>query len=218
MPRLIGPIAGSDRHLQKAGASGVFDARFFALCSALCAAYGRLMMGILGWTHCACALFSGIAAPVFFARSLSPGTLGLARWRTGVIAFGLLGLASLGGCQPAAPPPADGASAVLAEAFAQQRSDVQVRGRGTVVKLLADDLKGSRHQRFILRLDSGQTLLIAHNIDLAPPIKNLRSGDTVEFYGEYEWNARGGVVHWTHHDPAGRHAGGWLEHQGRRYQ
>ena len=36
--------------------------------------------------------------------------------------------------------------------------------------------------------------------------------------GEYEWNARGGVVHWTDRDPSGRGPGGWLEHQGRRYQ
>jgi hypothetical protein len=40
----------------------------------------------------------------------------------------------------------------------------------------------------------------------------------VEFFGEYEWNAKGGVVHWTHHDPQGLHENGWLKHQGRLYQ
>ena len=107
---------------------------------------------------------------------------------------------------------------VIAEAYRSQRSDVQVTGTGTVKKVLRDDLDGSRHQRFLLRLDNNQTLLVAHNIDLAPRIDNLRVGDTVAFHGEYEWNNQGGVLHWTHHDPGGRHPGGWLKHEGRKYQ
>ena len=87
-----------------------------------------------------------------------------------------------------------------------------------VVRILPDDNDGSRHQRFILRTASGQTLLIAHNIDLAPRISDLRKGDRVEFYGVYEWNDRGGVIHWTHHDPQGSHTPGWLRHKGRTYQ
>ena len=85
------------------------------------------------------------------------------------------------------------------------------------MKILPDDLKGSRHQRFLLRLSSGQTLIVAHNIDLAFRINSLSGGDKVAFYGEYEWNAKGGVIHWTHHDPSGRHAGGWLRHDGKTY-
>ena len=104
-----------------------------------------------------------------------------------------------------------------ATAYASQISDIQVRGSGVVIKLLPDDTVGSRHQRFILKLADGQTLLIAHNIDLAPKIDKLAIGDQVEFYGEYEWNPKGGVVHWTHHDPAGRHPNGWLKHNGVTY-
>ena len=100
----------------------------------------------------------------------------------------------------------------------QWRSGQQVRGQGEVIRILSDDNDGSRHQRFILRLSSGRTLLIAHNIDLAPRVASLRTGDTVAFYGQYESNDKGGVIHWTHHDPQGRHADGWLEHNGRRYQ
>jgi len=100
----------------------------------------------------------------------------------------------------------------------QWHSGQQVRGSGTVIGILSDDNDGSRHQRFILRLSSGQTLLIAHNIDLAPRISSLRTGDTVAFHGEYETNPQGGVIHWTHNDPRGRHVAGWLEHKGRRYQ
>ncbi|WP_417618269.1 DUF3465 domain-containing protein [Oceanisphaera sp.] len=106
----------------------------------------------------------------------------------------------------------------IALAYQNRQSDVQVEGSGRVARLLADDNKGSRHQRFLLALPSGQTLLIAHNIDLAPRIDGLKVGDTVAFYGEYEWNDKGGVVHWTHHDPRGRHPGGWLKHNGRVYQ
>lgn len=100
----------------------------------------------------------------------------------------------------------------------QWRAGQQVSGIGKVTRVLADDNDGSRHQRFILELHSGRTLLVAHNIDLAPRISSLRTGDTVSFYGEYETNAQGGVIHWTHHDPQGRHVAGWLEHDGRRYQ
>ncbi|TYA00370.1 DUF3465 domain-containing protein, partial [Vibrio cholerae] len=76
--------------------------------------------------------------------------------------------------------------AVLQQAYQSQQSDLQVQGFGQVVKVLLDDNDGSRHQKFILKLNSGQTLLVAHNIDLAPRIPNLKVGDSVEFYGEYE--------------------------------
>jgi hypothetical protein len=107
---------------------------------------------------------------------------------------------------------------ILARAYRERSSNLQVEGRGEVVKVLADDHEGSRHQRFLLRLRSGQTLLIAHNIDLAPRIPAVKERDLVSFYGEYEWNAKGGVIHWTHRDPAGRHVAGWLKHRGRTYQ
>jgi hypothetical protein len=110
------------------------------------------------------------------------------------------------------------ADSVLASAYDKQQSNLQIEGQGVVVKLLSDDLKGARHQRFVLELSSGQTLLIAHNIDLAPRVNGLKEGDFVEFYGEYEWNSKGGVIHWTHRDPDGSHLAGWLKHKGRIYQ
>ena len=107
---------------------------------------------------------------------------------------------------------------VFANAFENGKSGIQSEGNGIVIKVLPEDNDGSRHQRFILRLDSGQTLLIAHNIDLAPRISSLKKGDAVSFYGVYEWNPKGGVIHWTHHDPDGRHVAGWLQHNDRKYQ
>ena len=102
----------------------------------------------------------------------------------------------------------------IERAFDQQQSNVQVQASGTVEKILRDDNDGSRHQRFILRLSSGHTILIAHNIDLAPRVSPLREGDAIELSGEYEWNNKGGVVHWTHRDPQGRHAAGWIRREG----
>lgn len=61
-------------------------------------------------------------------------------------------------------------------------------------------------------------MLIAHNIDLAPRINAIKVGDEVEFYGEYEWNSKGGLIHWTHTDPKGYHVDGWLKHAGKTYQ
>lgn len=106
----------------------------------------------------------------------------------------------------------------VAAAYRARRSDVQVRGSGVVRKILRDDNDGSRHQRFLLELNDRKNVLVAHNIDLAPRIEGLRNGDEVAFYGEYEWNSKGGVVHWTHHDPGRRHVGGWLKHRGHTYQ
>jgi len=106
----------------------------------------------------------------------------------------------------------------IQDAFENRKSDVQVEGEGEVIRLLADDNDGSRHQKFLVRLSTSQTLLIAHNIDLAPRINTLPEGDNIKFYGEYEWNSKGGVIHWTHHDPNGSHVGGWIKHQGRIYQ
>ena len=110
------------------------------------------------------------------------------------------------------------ANARLDRAISERRTAYQVQGSGTVARVLSDDNEGSRHQRFILELASGQTLLVAHNIDLAPRVSSLKTGDTVSFNGEYEWNERGGVIHWTHDDPQGHHVAGWIEHNGKRYK
>ena len=109
-------------------------------------------------------------------------------------------------------------ASTLQDAYNNHKSDIQVQGVGTVVRILSDDNKGSRHQKFILKLSSGQTILIAHSIDLAPRINSISNSDQVQFHGEYEWNKKGGVVHWTHKDPNGYHIGGWLKHKGKTYQ
>ncbi len=105
----------------------------------------------------------------------------------------------------------------VADLYAKKISQVQVEDSGVVVKVLADDSNGSRHQRFLVKVATGQTLLFAHNIDLAARVENIKVGDSVAFRGEYIYNPKGGIVHWTHRDPQGRHYGGWIKLSGKTY-
>lgn len=112
-----------------------------------------------------------------------------------------------------------GVRAVL-DAYAHERSDVHVEIEAVVTKLLPDDDEDDAHQRFIVRLEGfDHTILISHNIDLAPRVP-VGAGDRVRIKGEYEWTEQGGVIHWTHHNPNRnpRHPGGWIEHEGTRYE
>ncbi len=135
-----------------------------------------------------------------------------------------LGIGSSGHVSAGDPSPATGSSsshvdaegsARIERAFADRQSGFMTTVEARVAKTLPDDNEGSRHQRFLIELSTGRTLLVAHNIDLASRIP-LSKGDSVRVHGQYEWNERGGVIHWTHGDPAGRHEGGWIEHEGVR--
>ncbi len=92
-----------------------------------------------------------------------------------------------------------------------------VEASGVVTRVISDDNDGSRHQRFILDMRNGQTLLIAHNIDLARRVP-VGVGDRVTFRGMYEWNNLGGLIHWTHHDPMGIEDGGYVTYRRRTYR
>lgn len=110
------------------------------------------------------------------------------------------------------------AETAIAQAFRLKQSDIPVQSQGRIIKALSDDNNGSRHQRILVELPDGQSVLIAHNIDLAPRLADIQPGEAIQFKGEYVWNAKGGIVHWTHRDPAGRHAGGWLKYRGETHQ
>jgi len=116
-----------------------------------------------------------------------------------------------------APVARQAAMPTASSAFESRESRVWVEEAGTVVALLADDLEGSRHQRFLVLLANGSTILVSHNIDIAPRVP-VEKGEEVRLRGEYVWNEKGGLVHWTHHDPKGRISGGWVEHRGRQYR
>ena len=99
----------------------------------------------------------------------------------------------------------------------QTNSQFWIGVNGQVIKLLKDDLRGSRHQKFLLRVTPDTTLLISHNIDLASRVP-VNKGDSISLRGRYEWNNRGGVIHWTHHDPKGKKKGGWIQVNGKIYR
>lgn len=89
--------------------------------------------------------------------------------------------------------------------------------QGQVIKLLKDDTKGSPHQKFLIKLAPDITLLVAHNTALAKRAP-IQTGDQVKIRARYEWNNRGGVLHWTHHDPKGKQKGGWIYTNGKYYK
>jgi hypothetical protein len=114
------------------------------------------------------------------------------------------------------PAAVDG-SLRIAKAFRDKSSGVSSEGTATVERLLTDDNESPRHQRMILRLSNGMTVLVAHNIDIAPRVP-VSEGDTITYRGQYEWNEKGGVIHWTHRDPRGRHPAGWISYRGQIYK
>lgn len=134
-----------------------------------------------------------------------------------IIAFIIIGYAA-SKYSPEQTPISSSSPSNIERLIEQQQSNVQLEITGKVIKLLPDDLDGSHHQKFIIEIAGDHTILVAHNIDLAPRIETLTTGDEVTLYGEYEWNKKGGVMHWTHHDPARRHVNGWIKHQGITYR
>jgi uncharacterized protein YcfL len=134
----------------------------------------------------------------------------------------------LAACSPSQPPASVNSApnqavvqsnlSTIADLYAKKQSQVWVEDSGVVVKVLADDSNGSRHQRFLVKVNTGQTLLFAHNIDLAARVENIQFGDQVAFSGEYIYNHKGGIIHWTHHDPQGKHRAGWIKLNGKTYQ
>ncbi|MGB1261478.1 MAG: DUF3465 domain-containing protein [Cognaticolwellia sp.] len=93
--------------------------------------------------------------------------------------------------------------------------------KGRVERIFADDNKGSRHQKFTVKLKNNKSVLVVHNIDISRRINGLKLGDMVEFYGVYQWNRFGGLVHWTHQPKVSDqhlHKAGWVKHNGILYQ
>lgn len=85
-----------------------------------------------------------------------------------------------------------------------------------VVRVLPDDTKGSRHQKWVVQLANGKELLSIYNMDICDRVP-LNIGDTVAMGGEYIWDRGGGLIHWLHKDPRNHRPDGYVDLNGVRY-
>ena len=108
--------------------------------------------------------------------------------------------------------------AAIVSDFNKHQSNVEVTADGTVVRLLADRTSSTgTHEQFIVKLSTGDiTVEVEHNISIAARVP-VALGDHVIVHGEYIWNAQGGLIHFTHHDPKGTHEGGYIQDNGKTY-
>lgn len=105
----------------------------------------------------------------------------------------------------------------LNQLIATKQSGKIITIKAVVIKILDDDLNGDKHQKLILKLfNSNVTLLLAHNIDMAPRVP-VKKGAIITVHGQYEWNEKGGLIHWTHRDIKNKHPDGWVEYKDKRY-
>lgn len=119
-----------------------------------------------------------------------------------------------------APQSTPAANSAVYAAFESGTSRVEVSATGIVTRTMGMRTgRSGTHEGFLMQADGkrGLVLRVEDNVDITGPIP-LRNGQHVIVRGEYEYYPRGGVIHWTHHDPAGRHENGYVEVAGKRYQ
>jgi hypothetical protein len=134
-------------------------------------------------------------------------------WHRALTALAVIALAACSG-QPEQPD-----NAQVCSAYGQGASDVEVIAQGTIVAMLGEsEGRSGEHEGFLLKLrkQCDMLLRIEVNTDITGPIP-LHPGETAIVKGQYETDATGGVIHWTHHDPEGRHVGGYIVVGGKTY-
>jgi hypothetical protein len=128
---------------------------------------------------------------------------------------GLFLVSWLNGCAATQAPNDRAVCAV----YSAQRSHAEVVADGTVTRIFGIRAgRASPHEGFLMRLASGCNLVVRveANTDFTGPIP-LANGQHVIVKGEYEYYPLGGVIHWTHRDPRGRHEGGYINAGGTSY-
>jgi hypothetical protein len=109
-------------------------------------------------------------------------------------------------------------NSAIVQDFQGHRSNVEVTADGSVLTLFPDRQSSTGiHEQFILRLaGSDITVEVEHNISIGARVP-LTEGDRLIVHGEYIWNAKGGLIHFTHHDPQGKHEAGYIKDKGQTY-
>lgn len=115
----------------------------------------------------------------------------------------------------ASVPAADDREVLAAQA--NRLSKVEVTAVARVEKLLPDDNQGLQHQKFLLLLSNGTTVLVANDLTYGQRVP-VQPGSIIQIHGEYVWNSLGGLIHWTHRSDSPRHESGWIDYEGVRYQ
>jgi len=102
------------------------------------------------------------------------------------------------------------------KAYLNQQSGAMVEVSGQVTRILTDDKDDLQHQKFVIRLQNGQSLLVVHNTVDAEQVPIVIHNE-VTVRGEYSWTEPGGLIHWTRRDHSAERRHGWIEYQGRKY-
>jgi hypothetical protein len=107
--------------------------------------------------------------------------------------------------------------APLEHALHDRHSGFMSEVSGTVVRMVVDDKSDPRAQKFFIRLENGQTVMVIHDQEAAGRIP-LAVSDPVTVRGEFSWSETGGTLQFTHRDRSRERRHGFVEHKGKRYQ
>ena len=129
----------------------------------------------------------------------------------------LLGVGYYWRSQPGSGYEVEAGFTTLEHAFFDHRSEFMTEVSGTVARILVDDRSDPRTQKFVIRLENGQSVLVVHDHVAARRVP-VAIDDTVKVRGLYRWSETGGTVLFTEMDPSPRRRHGWVEHEGKRYQ
>lgn len=98
---------------------------------------------------------------------------------------------------------------------------VEIRAFGVVTRVLGvRETRSGTHEGFWVRLGSkrnrhAQQFRVEDNTSISGFIP-LHRGESLALQGQYACDDS--VIHWTHHDPSGRHRAGYITVGGKTYQ
>ena len=107
------------------------------------------------------------------------------------------------------PGKIDDDSALVAAVQSRKRVRYVEAGNVVATKLLPDDNKGLRHQKWEAQLSDGNVIQVIYNVDMVPRVP-IQVGDKFGVGGEYIPSGRTGIIHWLHDDPKGLRPDGYV--------